>query len=432
MKNSRRSAFGGAVAAVALALTGCGVAGGGDQDSDAGAAEGDVAGEITFQTWNLKGGYEDYFTQLIADFEEQYPDATVNWRDQPAEGYEDKLSADAAAGSLPDVVDMGPEAAYTLASAGKLTNVAEAVPDAEGDYLPEAWDAVTFPGLGGGTYSFPWYLNTGPSFFNTKLLEECGLDGDNLPSDYDELFDQAETMAENCDDVTMFGRLPEIEVFGSYGVQLMNDDETEFTFNGPEGVELVQRFADLYESGGLTDAQVNALQTEEVEGFMEGRVAWLPGSSYTLKQLREQAPEVYENVEIVPAIANTAPNMFLESLAVNADSENTPTAIAFAQFVTNPDNQMSFAEAASVFPSTQGSLDDPYFTEDDGSDEARVRVQAAKQVEEAKVWVPPTFSESAATYLHEQFAQAVMGQQSPQDALDAAVQYADDRITTSE
>src|SRR5699024_6417390 len=213
----------GAFAAVALTLTGCGVAGGGGDESDAGAAEGEVNGSITFQTWNLKGGYEDYFTQLISDFEEEYPEASVEWRDLPAEGYSDKVSADAAAGVLPDVVDMSTTGAYTLGSAGQAVDLSEAMPRVENNYLPAAWDATTFPSLDGATYGFPWYVNTGPYFFNTQLFEQCGLDPENVPATYDELFEQAEVMAANCDDATMIGHLPTIETFGEYGVQLMNE-----------------------------------------------------------------------------------------------------------------------------------------------------------------------------------------------------------------
>ena len=100
--------------------------------------------------------------------------------------------------------------------------------------------------------------------------------------------------------------------------------------------------------------------------------------------------------------------------------------------MTNPENQREFAEQASVFPSTAGALDDPYFTEDDGSDDASIRVQSAAQVKEAVVWWPPAFSgESSAEFLREQIAQAVLGQKSAQDALDAAVEYADQSLESS-
>lgn len=426
---TRRTALAGTAAALAaLGMTSCGI-GGGSSETDGGSGE--ITGSIRFQTWNLKGGYEDYFTGLIDAFTKQHPGTEVKWIDQPAEGYQDSLSADAAAGNLPDVVDMGPEAAYSLASAGMLVDLAAEDPELEKGFMASAWEAMTFAGLGGGTYGFPWYLNTGPSFFNTALFEQAGLDPEALPTTYDELFDQAAIMAEKTG-ASMIGRLPAIETFGTYGVALMNEDSTAFTFNEPRGVELLQHYVDLYQGEGFTEESLNALQTGELDSFKSGELGWLPGSSYTMNELRETAPDVYEDVAVAPAISDAAPNMYIESLTVSAQSQNRATALAFAAFVANPDNQRDFAEQASVFPSTAGALEDDYFTEDDGSDDAAIRVQSAAQVSEAVVWWPPAFSgESSAEYLREQIAQAVLGQKTTQEALDAAVEYADQRLESS-
>lgn len=418
---------------LALALTGCGVGGGQGADrEDADAAEGEVTGEIVFQTWNLRSGYGDYFNQVIDDFEEENPGVTVDWRDQPAEGYEESLSTDAAAGTLPDVINVDPPSAYTLASAGQLLDLSETTPEAEEEYLSDAWSGLTFEALGGGTYGYPWYLNTGPTFFNSGLLEEGGLDPDDLPSTYDELFDQAMTMGENTDGATMIGRLPAIEEMDSYGVDVMNDDETEFTFNNAEGVEMIQQYKDLYEAGALNDSAVNAVQSEEEEAFQSGRTAMLPGSSHTLTMLRDNAPDVHENAVMTERITNTSPTMFMHGIGVSAESENTPAAIAFAEFVTNQQNQMDFAKESSVFPSTVDSLEDPYFQDDEGTDEGRVKVESAAQVENAVVSTPPAFPDSSKTYLHEQIAQAVMGDKPIQDALDDAVDYANERMGETE
>ncbi|GAA2120601.1 sugar ABC transporter substrate-binding protein [Streptomyces synnematoformans] len=433
MSRTNRRVYAGvaAGAALTLALTGCGVGGDGGADSGGSGTDGKIAGKITFQTWNLKGGYEKYFDGLIDAFEKKHPGTTVKWVDQPAEGYQDKLSADAAGGNLPDVVDMGPEAAYTLAGAGMLLNVAEDDPEAEEGYLPTAWDAMTFDGIDGGTYGYPWYLNTGPSFFNTDLFEKCGLDPEKLPETYDELFDQAAVMSENCGDegISMIGRMPTIETFGMYGAELMNGDGTEFTFNDAKGVELVERYQALYEDSGLTEESLNALQTGELDSFKSGQLGWLPGSSYTLSDLKKTAPDVAKTVEMGPLIANTAPNMYLESLVVNSESENTATAKAFARFATDPKNQLAFAKEASVFPSTAGTLDDPYFTEDDGTDEGRLRTEAAAQVGEAVVWWPPAFSGGPdVENLREQIAGALLGKKTAKEALDDAVDYSNDRL----
>jgi hypothetical protein len=199
--------------------------------------------------------------------------------------------------------------------------------------------------------------------------------------------------------------------------------------NNAGGVELVERYRTLYEQGGLTDESLDELQTGELEGFKAGHLGWLPGSSYTLQELRDTAPQVYEDVAIGPLIANAAPNMYIQSIAVNARSGNLPTAAAFAQFVTNRDNQLEFAQQAAIFPSAAGALSDPYFTTEDGTDDARVRVAAAQQVEEAVVYWPPAFSAQAVDFLREQVALAILGDKTAQEALDDAVDYANERLT---
>ncbi|AXG81788.1 ABC transporter substrate-binding protein [Streptomyces paludis] len=411
-----------------LLLSSCVI--GGDNTSAPKGSDTEVSGTITFQTWNLKNDkFTSYFNDLIAAFEKENPDTEIKWVDQPAEGYQDKLSADAAAGSLPDVVDMGPEAAYTLAQAGVLLDLGKADPAAEKKYLDKAWQAMTFDGLGGGTYGYPWYLNTGPSFFNKKLLAKCALDPGKLPTTYDELFDQAGTMAEKCPDEAMIARMPAIETFGEYGVPLMDEGGRKFTYNDPKGVELVERFRELYAKKGLDEEALNNLQTKEVEEFKAGRLAYLPGSSYTLNDLKETAPDVYKDLAIGPRISNGSPNMYIESLVVNARSKHPGLAKAFATYVTNSANQLAFAQKASVFPSSAGTLDDPYFTEDDGDPATKVRIESTAQVREAVVWWPPAFSGSAdSETLREQIAQALLGKKSVKSALDASVTYSNDRL----
>lgn len=82
--------------------------------------------EISFQTWNLKNDkYTPYFEALIKAYEKDHPDVTVKWLDAPSDGYEDKLSSQAAAGELPDIVDGGNSILYGLAKAGALLDVSK-------------------------------------------------------------------------------------------------------------------------------------------------------------------------------------------------------------------------------------------------------------------------------------------------------------------
>ncbi len=112
---------------------------------------------------------------MVSDFEKKYPDTQVKWVDQPAEGYADKISADAAGGTLPDVVNVSPDLVAPLAKAGLALDLDKAAAKYRKEYLPGAWASHRIPGMT-GTYAFPWYLNTGPLFYNKSLFKDAGLD----------------------------------------------------------------------------------------------------------------------------------------------------------------------------------------------------------------------------------------------------------------
>ncbi|MFM9371807.1 ABC transporter substrate-binding protein [Streptomyces sp. Da 82-17] len=421
---ARRAATATAMAAAsALVLTACGSSGGsGGSDS----ASGKIEGTVKFQTWNLKANFKPYFEGLIADFEKKHPGTKIQWIDQPAENYADKISADAAGGTLPDVVNVSPDLAVPLAKAGLALDLDKAAAKYRGEYLDGAWKSHQIPGME-GTYAFPWYLNTGPMFYNKRLFKEAGLDADKPPRTYDELFDAAKDIAKKSKGrIATLGNAPAIEDFGRYGVPLMNDEGTKFTFNDPKGVELLEEYKELYDAGAL-DSQALTNEAEATgRKFKQQSIAMNPGSALDLEKFKKEAPSLYKNIGITPAVTNTGKdNMYVQGVMVNAQSEVKPAAVAFAHFVTNAENQMDFAHEVTVFPSTKGTLDDPFFTKEDGTDETRVRVAAAKSLKTAVNYTPVMLNDQMKTVLRNEVAKAMQGKKDPKKALDDAVAECD-------
>jgi len=418
-----RRALAAAVTALVLPLSACGSGGGDGGSTD---ASGKVEGDITFQTWNLHANFKGYFDGLIADFEKKYPGTHVKWVDQPAEGYADKISADAAGGTLPDVVNVSPDLVAPLVKAGLAMDLDKAAAKYKGEYLPGAWASHQVPGVS-GTYAFPWYLNTGPMFYNKALFKEAGLDPEKPPKTYDELFTDARQMAQKSGGkVATLANIPTIEDFGRYGASLMNKDGTGFAFNDAKGVELLTKYKQLYDAKGLDPQALNATPESAGKKFLTQAVAMNPGSALDLQNFKTQAPSLYKNIGITDQITNTGHvNMYVMGLMVNSRTKNTPAAVAFAHYVTDAEHQMSFAKKVAIFPSTAGSLDDPYFTKEDGTDATRVRIAAAKSLKNAVNYTPVLFSEQMKTALRNEVDKAMQGKQSPKAALDNAVKACD-------
>ncbi|MGW2486242.1 ABC transporter substrate-binding protein [Streptomyces sp. NPDC001606] len=422
MPLSRRS-LAAAALTLLLPLSACGSGSGGGGQPD---ASGKIQGDITFQTWNLRADFTPYFDGLIADFEKQHPGTHVKWIDQPAEGYPDKLSADAAGGTLPDVVNVSPDLVAPLARAGLALDLDKAAAKYRAEYLPGAWAGHRVPGMS-GTYAFPWYLNTGPLFYNKDLFAQAGLDPDRPPRTYGELFADALRMAHRSGGrVATLANVPTIEDFGRYGVPLMNKQGTAFAFNDAKGIELLTRYKELYDAKALDPQALTATPESSGKKFLTGAVAMNPGSALDLDNFKKNAPDLYRHIGITDQITSTGHvNMYVMGVMVNSRSGHIPAAVAFAHFVTDARNQMSFARKVAIFPSTAGSLDDPYFTKEDGTDETRVRIAAATSLKTAVNYTPVLFSDQMKTALRNEVAKALQGKETPREALDNAVRAAD-------
>ncbi|KUJ69040.1 ABC transporter substrate-binding protein [Streptomyces albus subsp. albus] len=421
---SRRTARGRMALAVplvlsALALTACS-----GNDGGSSSASGVIEGDITFQTWNLRANFKDYFNGLIDEFEKKYPKVHVKWLDAPGENYAEKLSADAGAGNLADVVNVSPDLSYPLAKAGLLMNLdkEKAAARFRGEYTPEAWQGTALPGMD-GSYAFPWYLNTGPLFYNKALFREAGLDPEKPPKSFDELFADANAMARRSHGkIATLAGPPAIEDLGRYGVRLMNDDATAFTYNEPRGVELLTRYKELYDNGGLDPQALTMTPEKAGRRFLERKVAMNPGSAHDLDKFRRDAPSLYRDLGITDAPNNNGkPNMYVMGLGVNERSGHKAAAVAFAHFVTDRKHQESFAHEVAIFPSTKGSLEKDYWAKPDGTDEGRIRVAGAAMLKGAVNYTPVVMSDEMKTVLQNEVAKALQGKKSPQQALDDAV-----------
>ena len=83
-------------------------------------------------------------------------------------------------------------------------------------------------------------------------------------------------------------------------------------------------------------------------------------------------------------------NVAVMNLVIPRDSDQPDAALKFALFVTNNENQLSFAKAANVLPSTVQGISDSYFKtlKADTSDVDKARVVSASQLKQAEVLIP--------------------------------------------
>ncbi|MGW4897568.1 ABC transporter substrate-binding protein [Kitasatospora sp. NPDC004240] len=409
-------------AVAAAALTGCGL--GSDTKGDDGAAAsaaatGEVKGRVSLQTWALKPKFTDYVQSVIEGFEQKYPGVKVEWLDQPGDGYSDKVLSQAAAGNLPDVVNLPPDFALPLAKQDLLLDLAKADPRISAEYVTGGVDAYRFPGRE-GTYGYPWYLNTDVNYWNSELLTRYGLDPKRLPTTLDELIAQARVMKERSGGATyLMSRKPGLGDFVNAGVKVMAEDGKSFTFNTPEAAALLDRYREAFKEGLLPQDVLTDKYAGNSKLFAAGTAAWTTGGANHIGGLATDNPTLAPKV--VPSPAMGTPPLYVQGLSVPRATRNPAAAVALARWVTSAENQARFARLTSVFPSTRASADDAFFSRGDGTNGGEAKVIAFASLAKARMLQPVQFNDAMSDVVNQQIALAISGGTGSRQALDTAV-----------
>ena len=413
------------VASAALALTAC--TGGGAAPAPAqssGGGSGKLSGTVKFQSWSLKNEtFSPYFEALFASFEKE-TGVKVEWLDQPGEGYQEKVLAQANSGSLPDVINLPPDIAFPLAKAGVLLDVNAADSSLASTFVPGAWEAYSYPGLT-GTFGIPWYLGTDLSWWNGTELKKYGVDTDKLPTTNEELIELAKKVGtESKGKLPVLSSMPTIDLFSSSGVPVMND-AGDFFFNTPQAAAIVDQFRDAYKAGGVPPEALTGDFGGNADNFKAGKVAYTTATSTFATDLAKNAPTIAKGVIATPRIGD-AP-LFVQGVSVAANSANKDAALAFAKYLTNTANQVAFCKiAVGYMPGTvEGSADTASLSAG-VKDELQLKAIGivVESMKTARVLTPVQWTGAMKTYMDQQLALALKGEIGSQEALDKIVKYA--------
>jgi putative chitobiose transport system substrate-binding protein len=349
--------------------------------------------EIEFWTMQLQPEFTNYFNSLIATFEKENPGVKVNWVDVPWSAMESKILTSVAAKTAPDVVNLNPDFASVLAARNAWLDLdAKVPPDVRSTYLPNIWKAST---LNGKSFGIPWYLTTRLTIYNTALLKQAGIS--KPPTTYAELAQIAKQVKEKTGKYAFFTTfVPEdsaqvLESFVQMGANLV-DAQGKAGFNTPEGKAVFQYWVDLYKNGLLPEEILTQGHRHGIELYQAGETALLATGGEFLKTIATNAPAIAQVSAVAPEITGKTgkKNVAVMNLVIPKDTNQPDTALKFALFVTNSENQLAFAKAANVLPSNAKSLSDSYFKSMPGnaSSQDQARVVSASQLQQAEVLIP--------------------------------------------
>jgi putative chitobiose transport system substrate-binding protein len=342
----------------------------------------------------LQPQFTQYFTELIGTFEKENQGIKINWTDVPWDAMESKILSAVSAKTAPDIVNLNPNFASQLATRNAWLNLnAKVSPEVKQQYLPKIWQATTMNDI---SFGIPWYLTTRVTIYNKDLLTQAGIN--TPPKTFEELAKVAATVKENTGKYAFFvtfvpsDSAEVLESFVQMGVKLV-DDQGKAAFNTPEGIAAFQYWVDLYQKGLLPPEVLTQGHRSAVELYQAGQIALLASGAEFLNTIEKNAPSIAKISAAAPQVTGKTgkKNVAVMNLIVPRDTTKADAALKFALFVTNSKNQLAFAKAANVLPSTQEAVQS-YVKEIDKEGKTtpveQARKVSAAQLKDAEVLIP--------------------------------------------
>jgi multiple sugar transport system substrate-binding protein len=427
-----------------LTAAGCGLSGSsggsGSGDATAGACKvdkanvgsgklsGDIKGTITFQTTNLKKDFGGFFNGVIKAFETAHPGASVKWIDDPGDNtFTQRTVADAQACTLPDVINVNSETATALTKAGYLMDLGVKDPDVAKPFVPSFWKSATFEDASGKAIhtTLPWYTGGVLLTYNKDLLEKAGIDPAKPPTTIFGLFADYEKIAKSAKGkyfATMANPVWRIPAdWDQMNIKTLSADGKTATFaDDPRTTQWVAWMAKLYKEGAMPKDSLSS-SNDPSTPYSQGQVAYGSTNPSFVRFVKQNSPSIYAKTGVgqqpFDALGHTtgAP----QYISVAATSKNAPTALAFAEFLTNAENQTAWCKDPNVviFPTTSASLDDPFFQHVTGNDPfAEARKLVAEQLKTATAY-QTNLSPAVQNAIVSQVQLAMQGKKSPEQAV---------------
>ncbi|SOC57015.1 extracellular solute-binding protein [Ornithinimicrobium cerasi] len=415
-------------ASAALTLAGCGrddgTTAGGDGDAPAQTGEAvsteGASGEL--EVWAM-GAEGEALPDLVAEFQDQYPDITVNVTPVPWDSAHDKFVNSITAGTTPDVAMVGTTWMGEFAGMDALDPTPGSI-DA-GKFFEGAQDTTVVDGT---SYGVPWYVETRMVYYRTDVAQEAGFD--EVPADQAGFKEMAAALKDAGAEYGISlqpgqtGSWQTVLPFAwSHGAEIASEEG--YTFNTTEMVESVEYYGSFF-AEEIANANPPEGQTEA--DFTSGNVPMFISGPWMMSIVEDFAAnegedgfaEMYD-VAPIPAGASGESSSFIggSNLAVFQNTESRDAAWALVDWLTQPETQVKWYEMTSALPSVQEAWEDDALTADDKLAKFGEELQTAQ--------APPSFPswEQVAEAFDGEIEKVAKQGLSAQEAMDAAQAQAD-------
>lgn len=326
-----------------------------------------ASGPVTVQFWQF--WETDIMAPILARFEAENPDIKVQMRQLTWQNGREEIVAAVAAGTTPDLCELGSTWFHYFAASGRLADIT-----ADTDSLRQRighWEIATHEGR---IHGMPWVVGTRAVFWNKNLFRLAGLPPDAPPDTWPKLAAAARTIHDTGKGVYGFGRNTGeryvlfkkfMPLAWSAGGDVLSADGTRSIFDSPE----VRDALAFYLS--LGPVSLTERQDQIDQAFKQEKIGIIQSGGWLFKTLPVDAPGLEYGVCPMPRPADDrGVNRSFgggEVLVLFDNSPRKAAALKLAAFLARGDNALALCrEAKSVQPAAIGMENDPYYQANPG------------------------------------------------------------------
>jgi multiple sugar transport system substrate-binding protein len=390
-----------ATLALALALAGCG--------------GGKGSGKTVVVFWQFFP--TEQVQPVLDEFERLHPDIDVQMEQLTWASGLEKITAAVAAGTVPDLCELGSTWFPGFASQGALVDWSDSAAALADGYL--LFDMAQ---SGGKTYGLPWLVGSRALFWNKELFARAGIDTTRAPETWPELLEAVRRVNALGGGVAGYGanageRYVLFKKFMPYawsnGGALLSPDGTKSAFDSPQNVEALDFYLTLAKQGRVDQ------QGPLDEAFLAGKLGAEISGAWLFKKIPTQAPALRYGVALVPKPAEDrgthASFAGGEILVSFGASKQKAAAWQLARFLASKDEAMKVALANhAVQPAAKGAIDDPAYVDRPGERTMLEQLSSAVPTPNHPEWLD---MEKA---IEDEVEQALYGKKTAAQAVSAA------------
>jgi len=348
------------LAVAALALTACG-------GTSSGGSE-----EVEELTMWARSSTQDY-TQALVDAWNSDHDTQINLTIVASDSFQQKVGAAAGAGSLPDILASDVVYAPNYAKQSVYLDITDRVaelPFAD-DLVSAHIDASTFDGE---TYAVPHKVDSSFIFYNKDLFAAAGLDPENPPTTYDEIYDAAKAITALGNDtygVYFPGNCAGCNAYTSFGVARAAE-ELPISLDGQTADIDSDALADwfglyqrLYADGLVPPGASTGDSTTQQEPFLQGKVGIWPNGSYSIPVVNESIDFEWGYMPLATADGSgTGTFVGGDVVGVTSSSNYPDQAWEFIEWTLEDDAQVEIVAKSGNLPVRVDLADNEYTSAD--------------------------------------------------------------------